>query len=500
MSNSSRKRGRRNANGAASDPFAADDDASEAQVMPPPYGAQVTIPTVPASLGRGVSYGQVLGGTATVVTPPPHSGGYGLGTFANPLEMQQMEIPLTGDTLEVFGLEDLEHQQAVWRVLQQAFRDGSAMMRYSIKVFCEGLEFSVAKVAMDMGESVARAENELRTEHAAKVADLEAQLAARNEEIDVLKNERNAEATKASRLSEQVDMYSVNEAALRNDLDEEKRSLQAKEVEARNLRAEVDALKTTNAELQTANEKASLELDLHKAHIGRLKADIESAMTAQEEASRLIAKHREENARLKAITDRTSEFVDSIRVMCQNGGPFFNYVTGSSVECPVLCNSGAVIPFKALLETWTATDGYLDGSAGRSFSCANTGFISTSIAQRTHVELVYYISRTIGVCKKQLPCVVEYLAASEWVTMPLYDTLEVMARVCRIYRRGSVSAEDTLMLNGQLIFSFVMQTDENDSRKLMISIQSYGGGDNYEGRIRMTDEQWNPFPGMMFRD
>jgi hypothetical protein len=56
------------------------------------------------------------------------------------------------------------------------------------------------------------------------------------------------------------------------------------------------------------------------------------------------------------------------------------------------------------------------------------------------------------------------------------------------------------MLNGQLIFSFVMQTDENDSRKLMISIQSYGGGDNYEGRIRMTDEQWNPFPGMMFRD
>ena len=463
----------------------------DAQIMHPPYGAQVTIPSVPASLGPGVSYGQVvMGGSATVVTPPPHSGGFGLGTFSNPLEMQQMEIPLTGDVLFSFGLEDVEHQQAVWRILQQAFRDGSAMMRESIKVFCEGLDFSVRNMQVKLDD----VENDLRAEHAAKVAELEAQLAARNRDIDALKSERNAESTKACRLSEQVDMFSVNEATLRNELDEEKKSLQARESDVRSLRAEVDALNTANA-------KASLELDLHKGHIGRLKADIEAAMAAQEEAAQLIAKHREENAKLKAITDRTSEFVDSIRVMCQNGGPFFNYVTNSSIECPVLCNSGAIIPFKALLETWTATDGYLDGSAGRSFSCANTGFILTTIAQRTHVELVFYVSRTIGVCKKQLPCVVEYLsAASVWVTMPLYDTLEVMARVCKIYRRGSVSPEDTLMLNGQLIFSFVLQTDENDVRKLMISVQSYGGGENYEGRIRMTDEEWNPFPGMVFRD
>jgi len=136
----------------------------------------------------------------------------------------------------------------------------------------------------------------------------------------------------------------------------------------------------------------------------------------------------------------------------------------------------------------------------RTFSCANTNYFLTSIAPRSHVELIHYISWTIGVSKKPLPCVIEYLVDTQWISIPLFDMLEVMSRVCRIYRRACVGPEDTCMLNGQLVFTFVLQIDDENQRTLMISVATHGTGSTYEGRLRLTDSEWNPFPNMKFRE
>ena len=477
MSSSRKRRGR--TGGSNPDPFAMDDD--EVQV------AQLGIPLAAANAAQVLIPSQLV--SLPAVATPPH-GGYGMSTsFAGAVMLQSMEISLSADVMCCYGLDDEEHQQALLRVFQTFYKDGSPMMRESIKYFCEGLTFSVRNTTDAIAGEVARCTNELRLEHSARFGELEAQLQAKTEEADQLRQEKEAEVAKVSRLSEQVDSFSVNEASLRNELEESVKAGRDKQGEIDRLLVEVNSLKEKVTAVESENRLLSSAADQDRTKISRL----------EEEASK-FAEKQDQYASLRETVEKTTQFVNAAQGMCQQGGPFFNYVTGHPIECPVLCNSGSMVPFKALVETWAISDGYFDGSAMRTFSCANTNYFITSIAPRSHVELVHYISWTIGVSKKPLPCVIEYLVDTQWVAIPLFDMLEVLSRVCRIYRRACVGPEDTCMLNGQLVFTFVLQIDDENQRTLMISVATHGTGLTYEGRLRLTDSEWNPFPNMKFRE
>lgn len=499
---SNKRRGR--SSSSAVDPFAPDDeDVLTARIVPPTFAQQVTIPIVPASLGA-LPYNQALALPA-VGTPPQVAGGFGMVPYASSSSDQGTDIPLNGDLLYCFGLEDEEHQQALIRVFRSHYKDGSAMMRESILFFCEGLAFSVRNATTAVEENVARVTRELQAENAAKFADLESQVAAKNEEIEQLRKDKDSDAVKITRFTEQIDMFSVNEAGLRTEVDANIKVIRAKEQEVDKLLSEVGLLRDKLAAVESASEN-------DKARILKLEEDFQALKTEKEESDKQRDELREEMesskqqsvakqneySSLRSALDTAKQFVEDANGLCRHGGPFFNYVTNCVMECPILCNSGSIVPFKTLIEVWCMYDGYSDGAVGRTFSCANTNFFSTCVAQRTHVELIYHISKTIGVCKKPIPCVVEYLKDSEWIILMLYDTLEVLSRVCRIYRNACAGPDDKFMINGRLVFSFVLQIDEDGNRRLMISVHDYGTDLTYEGRLRFLDAEWNPFPNMIF--
>jgi ribosomal protein L19E len=485
---------------------------------------QVVIPTVPASLG-GVSYSTMMvSGGAGAVNPTQFimdntTGVAPVGSMSSSGMIFPDSIYVSADVLHSYGLERVEQCEGLLRWMNYGYKDGSSTLRETLVTFTSCLTLAVERTCAVVQDKVEEIQQVMKLEHAQKLLEMETAMLSKDDEISQLRREKDEETSKASRLSDQLDLCGTAEANLRNEMDGLNATIRELEQSGCRQTAAINALKDELAAakregelISAANEelKATVETDKQKItekedELLKLKLDaatLESTFAQAKLALDAAIKQQEERKKQDVFIEHATKFLNGMRVLVTAGGPLFDPVRNDRVEYPILCCSGDIIPAKALIEVWSMSDGFYDGTIGRMFSCVQTHRMQTSIAPRAHVELIQTLAVAVGLPQTNLPLVIEYFVSEEWHACSMYDTLEVLARICRIYRRGVVEADDTCMINGQYTFSFIMIDDGSTAgsmvKKLMISVQH--SGCSYEGRLRVIDESWTPFPGMMFRD
>jgi hypothetical protein len=376
--------------------------------------------------------------------------------------------PVHREVLIDFGLATAGHRGAFNRMVQHEYANGAPIVRETVNLFCEAMH----NVTNRGCSIIAEKDDEIQQ--------LKQELAHKNDEVETVSKERDAECTRANQMSERMDLFSVNEASLRNEMDKHDEEKKAKELENTLLVGRITALDRDIKEKDEKFKELAAELEAVKARNKELEEQQKTYIEAGKTAHQLLS---------------------DVAVLFQ-GGPFSDPITKVKIECPILCCSGAIMSAKSIIDTWASRDGSFDGSISRTFTCALTK-IETSIAPRCYVDLVQIIAAAVHV-KTQVPCVVEYHVSGEWVMFPVYDTMEIVARICKIYRRGSAGPADTLLLGGTLMVSFLLTDgmviedangDVSSRKKLVLSVQTVGAGSQcYEGRFRLVDGDWNPFP------
>ena len=419
------------------------------------------------------------------------------GGFVNACPDATQPLRIDPEVLYGFGVVDPNDQTRIAKLLEMGLDIGDESFHKSIKTMMKSMTtYTISsRRIFDANKILESEKNDLLSTLSQRDAQIADMARSKDEEyrarLDHLENELRQRGLETENLvsshQEALDRLTSDAHSAREEMDRVQRAYDSKDSEVEDLRKE---LREARAAAAACGAKET-EISSLRARVDGLEGELRTSKDGH-------ASMESQLSVLREAQDLSRDLVDGVNNLV-TFGVFHDKCSNSDVVCPILCCSGVIASMKSVVTAWAETGGRLDGSVERTFQCVETGG-ETTIVPRAQLEVVQTIASAIGVSVER-PCEFEYCVDGAWVKFSVFDLLAVVSRVCLIYRSGSADGEvGTLMMKGGLVIMFSLG-DTAGRKRLSCSVHRMMPGvapATYEGRFRVTADDWNPFENLDF--
>ena len=207
------------------------------------------------------------------------------------------------------------------------------------------------------------------------------------------------------------------------------------------------------------------------------------------------------NHRIESLEARLDEAQKQADLYLSAVNKFVDPVEGVQHRCPVIQNNGVIRSLQSLVEIWAKEFDMGQSNPFRMFTCPVTRKFST-ISPFPIVDTVMKLARAAAVDVSS-PIVFMYKAGLSWIEFSFHEQLELIARLCGVYRDRKDASKppeqrNVSMIDGKSVLVVMRAVAHGEKIRLVCLGVENDSQKQVEIKVDFDSAWDDPFPGMDF--